>query len=194
MGLGDVLFGRKKLKGAKLDRLFALSTAQVTLDVELGFRSAGVAAAVVKPLSAGAFARAEQDIDELLGVVKQTSGSDVRRREDSLGYNWFIVRDKDFEDLVTGVHVVASELVAKGFGERLLVADFAFRGRDRELPAYLIFNFKQGTFYPFVPTEKEQERDNAEELRLSNELKGELPIEPDLSRWFPLFDPPFEDF
>ena len=36
VGLGDVLFGSKKLKGANLDRLFALSTARITLDAELG--------------------------------------------------------------------------------------------------------------------------------------------------------------
>ena len=32
MGLADVLLGRKKLKGAAGDRLFALSTAGVTLE------------------------------------------------------------------------------------------------------------------------------------------------------------------
>ncbi len=192
MGLTDVLFGRKRLKGAKLDKLFALSTAQVTLETELGLKPAGVAAVVIKPLSAGEFARAEQDVDELLGVVKETSGSDVRRRQDSLGYEWIVVRDRDFEDVVTGVHIVASELVARGFGEQLLAADFAFEGRDREHPVYLVYGFKRGAFWPFIPTGKDQERDNAEELRLRNELQGEMPIEPDLTRWLGLFDAPFE--
>ena len=110
MGLTDVLFGgRKRLKGAKLDKLFALSTAQVTLQAELGLKPAGVAAVVAKPLSAGEFARAEQEIDELLSVVAQTSGSEVRRRNDSYGYQWLVVRDRDFEDLVTTVHLVAGE-------------------------------------------------------------------------------------
>ena len=36
MGLGDVLFGRKRLKGPNRDRLFALSTARISLEVELG--------------------------------------------------------------------------------------------------------------------------------------------------------------
>ena len=192
MGIGDVLFGRKKLKGAKLDRLFALSTAQVTLETELGLRSAGAAGVVFKSLSAGEFMRAEQEIDELLGVVAQTSGSEVRRRQDSLGYQWLVVRDRDFEDLVTGVHLVASELVAHGFGEQLLAALFSFERRDGERPAYLIYGFKRGAFWPFVPTGEGQERDNAEELRLRNELQGELPIEEDLSRWLGLFDAPLD--
>jgi hypothetical protein len=190
VGLGDVLFGRKRLKRATLDRLFALSTAQVTLQAELGLTSAGVAAVVFKPLSASEFMRAEQEIDELLGVVSQSSGSQVRRRQDSLGYQWLVVRDPEIEDLVTTVNLVASELQARGFGEQLLAALFPFRGGERT--TYLIYGFKTGTFWPFVPTGEEQERDNPEELRLKNELQGELPIEPDLSRWLGLFDPPLE--
>jgi hypothetical protein len=192
VGLGDVLFGRKKLKGAKLDKLFALSTAQVTLETELDLRPAGAAGVVFKSLSAGEFMRAEQAIDELLSVVAQSSGSEVRRRQDTLGYQWLVVRDRDFEDLVTGVHLVAGELVAHGFGEQLLAALFAFESRTRDGPVYLIYGFKRGAFWPFVPTGEDQERDNAEELRLRNELQGELPFEPELSRWLGLFDPPLE--
>ena len=189
MGLTDVLFGgRKRLKGAKLDKLFALSTAQVTLETELGLRSAGVTAVMGKPLSAGEFARAEQEIDELLGVVAQTSGSEVRRRSDSYGYQWLVVRDRDFEDLVTTVHLVASEFANRGFGDRLTAALFAFEGRDRT--TYLIYGFKQGTFWPFVPTGEGQERDNPTELELKSKLEKELPIEPDLTRWLGLFDAP----
>jgi hypothetical protein len=36
LGLTDVLFGRKRLKQAAADRLFALSTARVTMETELG--------------------------------------------------------------------------------------------------------------------------------------------------------------
>ena len=192
MGFTDILFGRKRLKGAKVDKLFALSTAQVTLETELGLRPAGVAGVVFKSLSAGEFMRAEQEIDELLGVVAQSSGSEVRRRQDTLGFQWLVVRDRDFEDLVTGVHLVAGELVAHGFGEQLLAALFAFESRDRDRPLYLIYGFKRGAFWPFVPTGEGQERDNAEELRLRNELQGELPFESDLTRWLGLFDAPLD--
>jgi hypothetical protein len=190
VGLTDILFGRKRLRGAKLDKLFALSTAQITLQAELGLRPAGAAAVVFKPLSAGEFARAEQEIDELLGVAAQSSGSEVRRRSDSFGFQWLVVRDRDFEDLVTSVHLVSSELKARGFGERLLAALFAFEDGERRVN--LIYGYKRGTFWPFIPTGKEQERDNAEEIRLKNELEGELPIEPDLTRWLGLFDAPLE--
>jgi hypothetical protein len=192
MGLGDVLFGRKKLKGAKLERLFALSTAQVTLETDLALKSARVAALCFKPLSAGEFAQAETDIDELLGIAARDSGSEVRRRSDPYGFQWIVVRDPDFEDLVTTVHLVSSELEARGFGTQLLAADFAFEREDRGR-VYLIYGYKTGTFWPFIPSGKGQERDNAEELRLKNELDGELPIEPQLERWFGLFGAPLDD-
>ena len=54
--------GEKKLRGPNLDKLFALTTAQLTLETELNLKPAGVAAVVFKPLSAGEFARAEQEI------------------------------------------------------------------------------------------------------------------------------------
>jgi hypothetical protein len=191
VGLGDVLFGRKKLKGANLDKLFALSTAAISLETESNLKPAGLAAVVFKPLSAGEFSQAERDIDELLGVAARDSGSQVRRRSDSFGFEWLVIRDSDFEDLVTTTHLVSSELDARGFGGQLLAAVFAFRGGEH--PVYLVYGYKLGTFWPFVPTGKEQERDNAEELRLKTELEDELPIEPDLSRWLGLFNAPLDD-
>jgi hypothetical protein len=190
VGLGDILFGRKKLKGAKLDKLFALSTAQITLQTDLGLKPAGVAAVVFKPLSASEFSRAENEIDELLGVAAQSSGSEVRRRSDSYGYQWLVVRDEHFEDLVTSVHLVSSELEARGFGGQLLAALFGFEGYEHRVQ--VIYGYKRGTFWPFVPAGDDQQRDNAYELRLKNELEGELPIEPDLTRWLGLFDAPLE--
>ncbi len=56
-------------------------------------------------------------------------------------------------------------------------------------PLYLVYLAKQGTFYPFAPTGDEQ-RDNELELRLKGMLAEDLPIEPDLSRWFPMWDLP----
>ena len=41
-----------------------------------------------------------------------------------------------------------------------------------------------------MPKGEDKERDNAEELELKAKLDQELPIEPDLSRWFGIFDAP----
>jgi len=188
LGLTDVLFGRKKLKKAVEEKLFAISTAQVTLDTELGLRPSGAAAVVFKPLSAEEFVRAENELQELLDVTAKESHSKIERRGDAFGFEWLIVRDKDFEELVATVHLVASELVARGFGERLLAAAFRFDGGEH--PVYWIYGFKRGAFWPFIPTGEGKERDNAEELELKAKLEKELPVEPDLTRWLALFDAP----
>jgi hypothetical protein len=187
LGLTDVLFGRRRLKEAKADKLFALSTAQVTLDVELGLKPADAAAVCFKPLSSGDFVRAENELQELLEVTAQESQSRIRRRSDEYGFEWLIVEDPHFEDLVTTVHLVGSELGARGFGPQLLAAVFRFD--SREGPVYWIYGYERGAFWPFVP-KGEKERDNARELELKAKLEKELPIEPDLTRWLALFDAP----
>jgi hypothetical protein len=187
LGLANVLFGRKKLKDPARERLFALSTAQVTLNVELGLKPAGAAAVVFKPLSAGEFVRAENELQALLDKVAQESGSRVERKSDEFGYEWLIIRDNDLEDQVATAHLIASELQDRGFGPQLLAALFRFDGGKH--PVYWIYGYKRGAFWPFVPT-GDKERDNAEELELKAKLEKELPIEPDLSRWFGMFDAP----
>ena len=188
MGLRDVLLGRKKLAGPARDRLFALSTAAVTLDTELGLRSAGSAGVCFKPLSASDFVRAETDLQQLLDAVAVDSGSRLERREDKFGYTWIIVHDPDLEDQVTAIHAVAQGLEEQGFGPQLLAAVFRFEGGKH--PVYWIYGYKRGAFWPFVPTGEDQERDNAEELELKAKLEPELPVEQDLSRWLALFDAP----
>ena len=130
MGLRDAMFGRKKLKGPAKERLFALSTAQVTLDVELGLKSSGAAAVVFKSQSSSEFVRSENEIQQLLEVTSVDSGSKIERKTDSFGFEWLIVRDPDIEDLVTTVHLVGSELQDRGFGEQLLAAVFKFDGGE----------------------------------------------------------------
>ena len=188
MGFLDVVLGRKRLKEASGEKIFALSTAQVTLDVELGLKPAGAAAVCFKPLSAGAFVRAENELQELLDLAARETGSRLRRKSDEYGFEWLIVEDSDFEDLVTTVHLIGSELKARGFGPQLLAAIFRFDGGKH--PVYFVYGYKRGAFWPFVPTGKDQERDNAEELELKAKLERELPIEDDLSRWFGMFDAP----
>jgi hypothetical protein len=188
MGLTDVLFGRKKLKAPAAERLFAISTAAITLQTDCNLQTAGAAAVVFKPLSAGEFTRAENEIQELLDAVAAGSGAKLDRKDDSFGYTWIIVRDPDLEDQVTAVHAVASELEARGFGPQLLAAVFRFDGGKN--PVYWIYGYKRGAFWPFVPTGEDQKRDNAEELELKAKLDHELPVEQDLTRWFGVFDAP----
>jgi len=190
VGLRDVLFGRKQLKDAAGERLFAISTARITLETELDLRSTGAAGVCFKALSAGEFVRAENELQQLLDAVAVESGSKLERHTDEFGFEWLVVRDSDFEDLVTTVHLVASELESRGFGPQLLAAVFPFerKGFDGGR-VYWIYGFKRGAFWPFVP-KGDKERDNAEELELKAKLEHELPVEQDLTRWFGVFDAP----
>jgi GNAT superfamily N-acetyltransferase len=159
----------------------------VTLDVDCDLKTAGVGAIIFKPLSAGEFTQADRDIEQLLEGVAADQQSKLDRKTDSFGFEWVIVHDPELEDQVTAVHAVASELQAKGFGGQLLAAAFRFAGEEN--PVYWIYGYKTGTFWPFVPSGK-NERDNARELELKAKLEPELPIEPDLSKWLALFDAP----
>jgi hypothetical protein len=54
-----------------------------------------------------------------------------------------------------------------------------------------LYNYKRGTFYPFVP-DRNRTRDNAFELRLSSVLRGELQIETELEKWYALWGIPLD--
>jgi hypothetical protein len=187
LGLGDILFGRRKLKEPSPDQLFALSTARITMEVDLGLKPAGRAGVCFKPLSGGDFARAESDLQDLLAATSGDTGTRIRLEGDDHGFQWIVLEDPDLEDLVTTVHVVSSELIARGFGPQLLAALFRFEKGGET--AYWIYAYKRGAFYPFVPKGAE-DRDNARELELKAQLERELPLEQDLTRWFALYGAP----
>jgi PspAB-like protein len=188
MGLLDVVFGRRKLKAPAPDRLFAMSTAQLTLTEKLGLQPRGEAAIVFQPLATADFGSIVSDMEEVVGGTSSDSGTKLESRDDEFGYRWMVLSDGDFDDLVVGINAVSSALVAGGYGERVLCAVFAFE-RPGGAPTYWIYNYKRGSFYPFVPSGA-QERNSEEELRLKAQIGAELPTEPELERWFPLWGAP----
>lgn len=61
----------------------------------------------------------------------------------------------------------------------------------RERPLALVYPYKRGTFHPFAPLPGQSaKRDNATELQIRTLLADDLPIDPDLSRWFPVWGAP----
>ena len=64
MGFLDVLLGKRKLGGPAPDRLFAMTTAYVTLETSLGITSRGAAAIVFQPLSTADFEGIVRDMEE----------------------------------------------------------------------------------------------------------------------------------
>jgi hypothetical protein len=184
MGLFDILTGKRKMKQPAESRLFAMSTAAITLEMSMGLKSSGKAAIVFQPLATADFESIVTDMEEVLRGTGEDTGTGVERTDDSFGYRWMILSDEEFEDLVVGVNVVSQALQDGGYGERILCAVFAFRdAQDR--PVYWIYNYKRGTYYPFVPAGGDQRRDTERELRLKAQIGNELPIEAELERWFP---------
>jgi hypothetical protein len=187
--LDSILGGRKKLAVANSDRLFAMATAQVTLEISLGMKSRGQAAIVFQQIASADFKELITDAEALIKSAAGDSGTTIRTADDDYGYRWMIFNDPDFDDLVTSVNTVAGELQAGGYGDRVLAAVFAWEENGQ--PVDFIYNFKRGRFYPFVP-KPGKERDNEHEMRLRAQLENDLPIEPELDRWFPLWDAPID--
>jgi hypothetical protein len=193
MGLLDVVLGRRRQKPASSDRLFGIVTAAVTLETELGLRPLGAAGIAFKPLATADFGDVTRDLDELLVLATRDTSTKVERADDEFGYRWIVLRDADFEDLVTSVNVVNESLEAAGYSEQLLCAVFAFEqtgGGPAQKEAYWIYNYKRGAFYPFLPR-GDKERDLEGELRLRATVARELPLEQEPERWFPLWSIPF---
>ncbi|HEX3317579.1 MAG TPA: hypothetical protein VHR88_06145 [Solirubrobacteraceae bacterium] len=190
MGFFDVITGKRKLAQPAPDRLFAMTTAYVTFDTELDLVSRGTAAIVFQPLATADFTRIVKDMEEVVRATGGETGTTIETSDDKFGYRWMILRDADFEDLVVGINAVSTALEGGGYGDRILCAVFAFEERSSKRPVYWIYNYKRGTFYPFVPGPTEQTRDNETELRLKARMGPELPIEQDLERWFPLWGTP----
>ena len=190
MGFFDVLTGRRKLKQpVPTDRVFAMSTAAVMLELELGLKSAGRAGIVFQPLATADFDGIVRDMEEVVRGTGEETGTTITKQDDSFGYRWMVLADPDFEDVVVGINAVSTALEAGGYGERILAAVFAFADEAGK-PVYFIYNYKRGAFYPFVPSGGDQQRDNERELRLKAQVGSELPIEPELERWFPLWGIP----
>src|SRR5680860_1870188 len=165
-----------------------MTTAYVAMETELGMKTAGSAGIVFQPLATSDFDQILRDAEELLHGTAEEQGSTLESADDEFGYRWLVLRDSDFEDLVVSINTISTELQAGGYGDRLLAAVFAFEEQGKRL--YLIYNFKRGAFYPFVPAPGQQQRDNEREMRLKAQIGNEVPIEPELTRWFPLWQIP----
>jgi hypothetical protein len=189
MGFLDILRGKRELKQPAPDRLFAMSTAYVKMDMELSLKSSGKAAIVFQPLATADFDGIVKDMEEVVEGTGSDVGTKVTKTDDEYGYRWMVLEDPDFDDLVVGVNAVSGAIQGGGYGDRILAAVFSFRD-EQSRRVYWIYNYKRGSFYPFVPAGGSQQRDNERELRLKAQIGADLPVEPELERWFPLWGIP----
>jgi hypothetical protein len=211
VGLRDILTGRHDVKGPAPDRLFAISTAYVALETEHQIAPTGDAAIVFQALATSEFEATLKEMEELVTATCGESGTTVSTQDDSYGYRWMILKNAEgkasVEDLAVGINAVSGAIETAGHGDRLLCAVFAFAdrsgaggsdGASRGRRVYFIYNYKRGYWYPFVParsdgasqSDSEQQRSTERELQIKAQIGSELPIEPEIERWFPLWGIP----
>jgi hypothetical protein len=193
VGLRDILTGRHDVKGPAPDRMFAISTAYITLESEHQISPAGKAAIVFQALATSEFEATIKEMEELVRATGGDSGTSVSTQDDSYGYRWMVLANPagapSIEDLTVGINAVSGSIETAGHGERLLCAVFAFTDA-KGAPIYFIYNYKRGYWYPFVPASGDQQRSTERELQIKAQMSNELPIEPELERWFPLWGIP----
>jgi hypothetical protein len=144
---------------------------------------------VFNPVESTFFANLDSELRELLRVSAHATGTRYEVVDDSFGTRWVILDDRDFEDLVTTIHLVGETFTEHGFGDRLLAAVFQFDYERRT--AYWVYNIKRGTFYPLILS-GDRERDNAGEMRLGAVMEEEkMPMERSLEQWYALWGIPF---
>jgi hypothetical protein len=194
VGLRDILTGRHEVKGPAPDKLFAISTAYITLESEHEISPLGTAAIVFQALATSEFEATIKEMEDVVRATGGESGTTVSTSDDEYGYRWMTLRNPDgapsVEDLAVGINAVSGSIETAGHGERLLCAVFAFADAQKRR-VYFIYNYKRGFWYPFVPDPgRDKERLTERELQIKAQMDAEMPIEPEIERWFPLWGIP----
>jgi hypothetical protein len=190
VGFLDTLLGRTKPVQPNLDALFSLPSAAITLEAATDLVPTGTGSVCFRAAEGGAFRSTEKDVRDLLAMGADAGAPPVEVSTDSYGFTWLLIRRPadQLDALVTDVHAVNSSLADAGFGPQLLCSLIGFTGPASSRLA-IVYLYKRGTFYPFAPQGGER-RDNALELQVRGAIEGDLKIESDLSRWFPVWGAP----
>jgi hypothetical protein len=186
--LGTIL-GRSKIKKGNREKFFSIITAEMDIEGRTDLRRTEKAGLVFNPVESQFFENLDTEIRDLLAVSADTTGARYEVMDDGHGTRWVILDDRDFEDLVTTLHLVGETITDHGFGDRIIASVFGFQYEGKK--AYWIYYVKRGSFYPFVLS-GEKTRDNAAEMRLSALMEEQkVPIEKDLEKWYALWGIPF---
>ena len=191
MGFFSAIFGHSKIKAPKKEEFFSIIGAAHSLEARTDIRPANQAGVVVNPVESTYFDNLDAEIKALLDISGRATGVRFRVVDDEFGTRWAALDDPDFEDLVIVIHSVAETIIEHGFADRLLAAAFKFEYGAR--PAYWLYNYKQGRFYPFIPSAAvPRERDYAAEMRMGEIMREEhIPVERKLENWYALWGIPF---
>ena len=146
-----------------------------------------------------AFDRRTREVQALLDADAERAGPPVELVRDEYGYSWLVSRRAPEESAGAGQGSARGEQCdggSAGSGRSCCVRWSGSRMRSEGGcgGSALVYLYKRGTFYPFAPlAESEgggQRRDSALELQVRAALAGDLRIEQDLGRWFPVWGAP----
>ncbi len=187
MGFWQAVTGRSKPKAPRMDALFALPTAAITLQTAADLTMTGRGAICFRAAEGPAFAQA---IADTIALLDADDDPDVEKLTDQFGFTWVLARQEDMGALATDLHAVVTQLELQGFAHTVLCALVSFSDPSGRSVA-LVYLYKQGTFYPFAPEPGNAERrDSVLELQVKALIQNDLRLEPDTSRWFPVWGAP----
>jgi len=164
-----------------LSALNAICAAKPVL-AAVGLTPTGAGAVCLKPAD-----RRFPDLTAHVDVIAAAGRYDDTT--DDFGHRWLTRRGdpEAFDDVVADLVAANQRVIDAGLGGALLCTLLGFTAAGG--PTVLVYRARRGTWYPVVPAGA-QIRDNERELSLRDQLGDALAIEPDLSKWSPLWDAP----
>ena len=181
--------GGSKKRETDSDTISSLSSAYIALKTRLDLKSTGRSAICIKKVDLVPFSEMKQEIENFLDASKADFELTYRTIVDPYEYLWIIIMTKTLEDNVAAITSIGDTIEEKGFSDKLLASIFDFN--DGSTANYLIYNYKLDKFYPFVPiSEQQKRRDHDKELKIMSAVGDELPVEKDMSNWYPIWNIP----
>lgn len=174
---------------ADLDALRALSTGTAPLEAA-GLTPTGIGSVCIKKVDDGAFPGLDAQLEQFETARTFDGDPKFEVTTDDFGHRWFTRRATryDLNGLVNDLYDVNHSLDRSGFGATLLCTLVTFSAYDRPTLA-MVFRPSCGTWYPFVAI-GDTKRDNDRELKVRAMLEDNVKIEPDLSKWSPVWGAP----
>jgi hypothetical protein len=123
-------------------------------------------------------------------TAKLRSQGPVEDITDNYGFSWIVIHRPPgrFDELLASLQHVMSALADSGYDQWMLTTLVTFGG-NRQANVGMVYLTKRNTFYAFAPLPGPR-RDNTLELAIRGAVGQILPIEPDLSRWMPIWGAP----
>ena len=131
------------------DILFSISSAHISLELNLGLKVSGRCAVTFKAVSGSLFHDMEQDLKRFLASLHPEFDLTFRAVTDQYGYLWIILEGSRIEDLLAGLTATSGIVEERGFSDQLLAAVFEFQSERDSSFQYLIYNFKRNNCHLF---------------------------------------------